>query len=171
MNSTDSSRGSDDHQSGNSDSAVPIATTPNEADGGNAVRAKILNNDQRGRKAGEMADHEMKYHDLDLLYEDLSKKIAREEEKSRELGSRNECLRVEIEDKIRIKDDAERRADTVANAGVQKRIDEVKIGLEQKNKVAEDKIKQDRDLVILSKKKIETELAEARSEVNLLEEQ
>ena len=113
----------------------------------------------------------MKYHDLDLLYEDLSKKIAREEEKSRELGSRNKCLRVKIEDKIRIKDDAERRADTVANAGVQKRIDEVKIGLEQNEKATVNKIIQERDLVILSKREIETELAEARSEVNLLEEQ
>ena len=74
---------------------------------------------------------------------------------------------------------------------VQKRIDEVKIGLEQNKKLSEDRIKQEspmirntartgsakesakqeRDSVIPSKRKIETELADARSEVNLLKEQ
>ena len=54
---------------------------------------------------------------------------------------------------------------------MQKRIDEVKIGLEENKKVAGDKRKQERDSVILSKRKIETELADARSEVDVLKEQ
>ncbi|KAM0798121.1 hypothetical protein BDR22DRAFT_974797 [Usnea florida] len=126
----------------------------------------------------DIEGHETRYHDLCLQYEVLSAQNVREEEKSRGLGSRNDCLRVQIEEKIHIKDDAEKRADAAekradaaeqrAEDGVQRRLDELRNDLEEKNKVAEDKIKQDRDSVILSKSKIESELEDARRKVGLL---
>ena len=48
---------------------------------------------------------------------------------------------------------------------------EVKIGLEQNEKATVNKIIQERGLVIRSKREIESMLADARTEVNLLEEQ
>ena len=137
--------------------------------------------EERGKFERDIEGHETRYHDLYLQYEVLTGQNVREERRARELESRNQCLRVEIEEKIRIKDDAEQRAKTAeqsadaaeqrAEDGVQRRLDELRDDLKQKNKVAEDKIKQDRDLFILSKKKIEGELADAHREVGLLKEE
>ena len=116
-------------------------------------------------------EHETNYHELERENNILSRQKERKKEKSRQLKSQNKCLRAQIEEKIQIKDDAEKRAATaeqVANAGVQRRIDEVQIDLRQKNKVAEDKLKQERDSAILAKREVETELVEARSEVSVL---
>ena len=119
-------------------------------------------------------EHETKYHDLDLLYEDFSRQNVREQEKSRRLRSKNKCLKDQIEEKIQMKGEAEQRADNaeqLANARIQKRIEEVKSGLEQDKKAAEDKLRQERDSAMLWKRQIESELLEARIEVEVVKEQ
>ena len=131
---------------------------------------------EKGKEEFERSaqDHKTKYQELERDHNLLSREKEREKESYLQLESKNECLKIQIEEKIQIKEDAERRADNaeqLANARVQKRIDEVKVGLEQNKKAAVDKVKQERDSAILAKRKVESELVEARSEVNVLEEQ
>ena len=123
---------------------------------------------------GKIEDQETKYHELKPLYVSLLRQFELEKETSLQLGSKNKCLEDQIEEKIQDRKDALTKADKaeqVAKAGVQKRIEEVKTALEQTKKVAEDKLRQKLDSVILLKSRIESELAETRSEVNVLKQQ
>ena len=118
-------------------------------------------------------EHETRIHELERDHNILSREKELEKENSLQLANRNKCLENQIEEKILDKLDAETKADNaeqVANAKAQERIYEVQFDLRQKNKVAGDKIKQERDSAILAKRKAETELVEARSEVHVLEE-
>ena len=121
-----------------------------------------------------LEDHETKYRELNLLCEDLSSRNVRKKEKSRQLKSRNKCLKIQIEKNIQDTKDAVTNADEaeqVANARAQKRIEEVKLDFEQSKKASEDRLRQERDSMILLKRQIESELAKARSEVKALKEQ
>ena len=165
----------------------PKGVYPSQSKGTRELVADMINkhaedvSDMRHDSAEEKEKFERKIesletecHDLNLLYEDLSRRNVREEENSRQLESRNKCLEAQIEEKIQMKGEAEQKAHNagqLANARVQRRIDEVKVGLEHDKKAAVDKIEQEPDSVILLKRSIENELAEARKEVNLLKEQ
>ena len=119
-------------------------------------------------------EHKTNYHELEGEHNILSREEKREKEESLQLETQNNYLKIQTEEKIQIKVDAEQRADNaeqLANTKMQKRIDEVKAGLEQKKKAEVDKLKQERDMIILTKRTIETELTKARREVSILREQ